>query len=361
MNIVFICASPSCANGICARIIAEGFKVVGSYKAEFIYTADLSYSNITNLNRALIFLDRIIGKTSLCSILIKKIVHELNLLKPDVIIPFCLPYEGAYAAVEYKKKYSAEVKIIPFLYDEFADNNSLNRFVFLKKLKYFNNKKIEDYIIKESYLISITESTINLNKEQKALKYGFPLLSEKIKLNPVEYSFIYAGAFYKKLRNPEQVLQIMKEVVIKLNGIFNIYSSGNCNSIVDKYCLKDKVVRNEILSNEKVLEEMSKSNFLVIQGNKNTDQVPSKIIEAISFGKPIIYFYSDYNDVLLILLKKYGNAISIRLNCNIEESIDRICDFCFKNKNVIISYKEIEKSFMEYKASYIVKDLIAKL
>jgi len=53
------------------------------------------------------------------------------------------------------------------------------------------------------------------------------------------------------------------------------------------------------------------SDNLIAVGNNDCNQVPSKIFEYMSFGKPIVYFYSD-DDVNVKILKKYPIALCLR-------------------------------------------------
>ena len=85
------------------------------------------------------------------------------------------------------------------------------------------------------------------------------------------------------------------------------------------------------------------------------------MIEAISIGKPIVYFYSNKNDLYLDLLNHYGNAVSILLDDDIDFCVDKIHGFCIHNNATYITYEKLEREFTTYALANIINDLISIL
>ena len=103
---------------------------------------------------------------------------------------------------------------------------------------------------------------------------------------------------------------------------------------------------------------LSSADFLVAVGNSVSNQVPSKIFEYISFGKPIIYFFEVDDDSNLEILKKYPNSICIKQEKNItEESTLELKHFCENNNNRTTPFEKVAELYPdalpEYTASLI--------
>jgi dimeric dUTPase (all-alpha-NTP-PPase superfamily) len=78
--------------------------------------------------------------------------------------------------------------------------------------------------------------------------------------------------------------------------------------------LFDMVTRNEAL--EKMVTSL---HCLLSIGNLNPSQLPSKIIEYISTGKPVLHFVEIKDDPVLEIAKEFSNLIVIDKNSNITE------------------------------------------
>ena len=78
--------------------------------------------------------------------------------------------------------------------------------------------------------------------------------------------------------------------------------------------LFDMVTRNEAL--EKMVTSL---HCLLSIGNLNPAQLPSKIIEYISTGKPVLHFVEIKDDPVLEIAKEFSNLIVIDKNSNITE------------------------------------------
>ena len=76
----------------------------------------------------------------------------------------------------------------------------------------------------------------------------------------------------------------------------------------------DMVTRNEAL--EKMVTSL---HCLLSIGNLNPAQLPSKVIEYISTGKPVLHFVEIKDDPVLEISKEFSNLIVIDKNSNITE------------------------------------------
>ena len=84
--------------------------------------------------------------------------------------------------------------------------------------------------------------------------------------------------------------------------------------------------------------------ILLNVGNACTNQMPSKMLELLSTGRPILNFY--YNkDSQYEMIEKYP----LGLNVGIDDAnvVEKVGDFCNKMKGKQISYDEVKSLYPE--------------
>ena len=111
------------------------------------------------------------------------------------------------------------------------------------------------------------------------------------------------------------------------------------------------------MTHDKCVEALSKSNILINVGNTITNQLPSKVFEYISMGKPIINFYFDEEDMGLKIFKQYELAFNINVNNYTAQDIDELIEFCKNNRNSHLDFEEATKNLVEYRVDSIAKKM----
>lgn len=80
-------------------------------------------------------------------------------------------------------------------------------------------------------------------------------------------------------------------------------------------------------------------------GNNFSLQIPSKMLELLSTGRPIINFY-QMKDVHYEMIEKYPLGINIGpYDMNVVENITR---FCHEMKDKRLSFEEVEALFRKH-------------
>jgi glycosyltransferase involved in cell wall biosynthesis len=291
----------------------------------------------------------------------------------DIIISVGQPYESSVAAYKFQKKFK-NVRLFAFLFDHFTESATLNRFEFLKKLRYKFNLEIEQNIIlKSEHTFILPQLKNHYNKffltyNNKYSLIEHPLLVEhQIKLEHQEINFsvgainiVYTGMLDKTLRNPEYLLETLK--FIPNNSIcFNVFHTGNCYELLESY----KDVLGEKLNNfGKVplnvsFEAMNKADILLNFGVTYGDQVSGKIFDYISFGKPIIHLYFLDEDPNLIYFRNYPMALCLKMDKElIEENTNKLLEFCKKTVGKKLTFEEVKKLFYNATPKYVVDELL---
>lgn len=161
---------------------------------------------------------------------------------------------------------------------------------------------------------------------------------------------IYTGAFYSEIRNPQKALEILYQLSLCDDRIrIHLYSRG-CDEIVEKYRKKmpDKLIYHGYQSKSRVAAAVQSSTFLINIGNSTSNQVPSKILEYISTGKPILNFYSDDNDLCNDYLKNYPYYLLLNVNDDTEVLVHQLSDFVRLYKGNQASFDQLISQYEEF-------------
>lgn len=186
-------------------------------------------------------------------------------------------------------------------------------------------------------------------KEQK----NYPSESDKIEM-------IYTGRFYNKIREPEKMLKILSCFPSEFK--LNLYSTG-CDEEVERLT-KTSACQMEIcgqIGHEEVLEQTGKSDILINLGNTIANQMPSKVLEYMGFGKPIVNFYQNPDDMGIKMFNAYPLAFNFNLNDYTEGDIERLIAFCKTNAKKVLSYQDATKDLTEYKVETICQKIYDKI
>lgn len=218
-----------------------------------------------------------------------------NLLKEeqnhDLLISIAFPHPIHWGVARAIKKYpSLATKWVADCGDPFMKNDGKG---FRKKMFYF--KYFEKNWCRKCDFITVPY-------EQQRSKY-YPEFSNKIRIIPqgfdiknikiAEYhknkvpTFIFAGTFYLTHRNPTLLLEFLS----KLNFDFRFIIYTNRQDILLPYkpILGEKLVVNDYIKRENLINEMSKADFLVnIENGNEINERPSKLIDYQLANRPVL-------------------------------------------------------------------------
>lgn len=283
----------------------------------------------------------------------------LNQLSKQVDISTVISVSGSLfhahlAAKKYKENHP-QTKWLTFITDPitFLDSN----FFLFKSKKMMEKSYATELSIYNSadwnILIGDTYyDVIDKFKQPKSKTFHFNLTLDDIRKEISGYDFkptetsdtriIYAGKFYRKIRNPKYMLSVMSKVE---NVSMDLYvSSHDCMDILMDYQSSTIILHKSV--DTKRYKEMIcyEYDILLNVGNACTNQMPSKMLELLSTGRPILNFY--YNkDSQYEMIEKYP----LGLNVGIDDAnvVEKVGDFCNKMKGKQISYDEVKSLYPE--------------
>lgn len=342
------------ANGICVEKIANAFKrrgyavdfVVNGYSDEKhavcngddIYFAKTPFmwtinDHIKSSNTAL-------GKK--CLTIAKKLYAYMRL--PVFLASFpseskfylnnvkrtvsnCLSMEDYYAVVGVNKPVEAVwgaylaasnrgVPMFGYFLDPLA--GGVYNHVVGEKRSFSRSLKVESEIMEYLDGVVLMEEHKDIFIEKYGDKYldkayflGAPLLENNItesvkKKENEKKTVLYAGALYKDIRDPFFIMEAFKYIK---NARLVMYVTNPCDWI-GSYNTQNIEIRGRIPHDE-VVREIAASDALLNIGNSDPLFAPSKVIEYLGYGKPIITTYRIDDDTSLNYIKDYDNAICI--------------------------------------------------
>ena len=288
--------------------------------------------------------------------MIKKYLRELDNINRqhtiDAIISVSFPVCPHFAAYKYKMGHP-EIKWITYSTDPFAlnDNASFN-YSFFKGARKRKNLQWEEKYLKAADFNIFTEELIKASIQSfslnpnKCVAFPFTLnpsitTESKDLLHTSPPKVVYAGNLYAKIRNPKKILDVMASV-----GEVDTYlfQAGDCDAILSDYNKRDNIHVSALLPRDEYLHLVNDEADIHINiGNTVSLQAPSKMVQLISTGKPILNFYSVW-DVQCDMIDKYPLGLNIGPDDN---DIDKVRSFCLDNYHKSISYQEIKELYPE--------------
>ncbi len=379
MNILIItsryCPSAD-ANGICSKNIALELKkrghrvkiialhydnLITEEKIDDILILKIPFKKMKDKKNLYDYFKRFVFWPYISYFFLIKVVYNTLKFKylddVEILIPVIKPNDHLKIAYFFKKL-KPNIKVIPYILDSldselnFSDNFKFFNFRNfkirrMKKLKEQTNK-ISEKIIKMKY-----DSTEDKILGLKTKYFDIPLLEnrnfnlEKIK-EANEINIVYAGTLSEEYRDPRIFFEVLDEVKIEKKIKLEIYGKNNfINSYISLKNKKDFIINKGEINHNEILEKYKKANFLLSIGNKGTKQVPSKIFEYMSLGKPIIHFYFEENDSSLEYLRKYPYTIFLKANEEIEKLKEELENKLTSFDTKLVKYEEIKKKLIE--------------
>lgn len=252
----------------------------------------------------------------------------------------------------------------PIFLDAYIYNKTMSKMA-IGKRKIFLNKILKDaeqVFMVDGVVEEYSKYKFTPSYQDKIRELHIPILKEialskSYKKDAKQAKLIYTGLFYEKIRNPSKMLDILSKLEIDCEiDIFSKY----CESVIEnKKKLFTRCVLNihGLISHDNCLKEILSSDFVINLGNTISNQMPSKILEYIGFGKPIINFYFNENDMCLPILKKYPLSLNINVNNYTDTDIKNLNKFIKNNKGKQLSYEEATKNLVEYRIEMIVRKM----
>ncbi len=287
----------------------------------------------------------------------------------DIIISISQPFQSHYIAEEIKKYKGDKVKWMVFEFDPFAYNNELTANARLRKKMTEDEKRILDkcdiaILTPELYEFYKKNKFIKMTEKIIALPFGNlePIVFNQ---NNVEHNFmkankincLFTGQLYDNIRNPRFVLKLFSKIDNSIHlTLMTNFNKEKIQSYTDQKFLPSVIPYQ---NRDTALYNLTKADILINIGNTVEHQVPGKVFEYMSVGKPIIHFSKIKNDPAVKYLQRYPKVLIIKeWEAENRDYLFELENFCKENSGLNLSFDEINNRLGEYTGSAVASNFI---
>jgi len=231
----------------------------------------------------------------------------------DAMVTVSQPFTGHLVGLSLKGKYP-DMKWTVDIGDPFcfAESVPINNYRLFKKLNYFSEKKVFEYAdsISLTNCFALDRYAKIFSKCKGKLYVIPPLLSlpEKeadkrdLLLRDEKIRMVFVGTLYKALRNPGYLLKMFRNLLgTSLGRKLELHFWGEVDDCVEFFApykshLDSKLFLHGLVNRDRAFQAMKSADILVNIGNSVPYHLPSKVVEYISTGKPILNLVRSTND-----------------------------------------------------------------
>lgn len=243
----------------------------------------------------------------------QKIINTRNI---NNIITVSWPFTDHL--IGYKLKNNNNVYWLADTIDPFSFHPSINNQKVYSRINYI----VEKQVLNTSDIVSVLT-----NKMKDKYISLFPKLNDKVKINhnvfippfiPVRLSvkdklikLVFVGTLNPNVRSPDNLLDFFKQLLnLHSRNTYELHFYGNINASLANFnpykdLLKESIFIHDFIPKKQIIDVLLDATILVNIGNNNPYQEPSKLIEYVYVGKPILNLYSNIDDSSKIMLKDY--------------------------------------------------------
>ena len=194
---------------------------------------------------------------------------------------------------------------------------------------------------------------------------GFPMIAEHPtageKRKDGKIRLLYCGWIYSDIRSPKFFL----DIVSRLDERFEVTFMGReCEKLQERFSIETKATLITIPNQpyDVALQAMADADILINIGNSVPVHMPSKTLEYINTGKPMVNFYKLADCPTLYYTNRYPLALNLfEKEKNIDAAATQFVHFCEETVGNTVDHNWIESEFADCTPQYIAQKLIESL
>lgn len=292
--------------------------------------------------------------------IIKRLHKEHNF---DVIVAMFFPLEIVTAVARLKKEVN-DFSFVIYELDSVADGIGGDKKSIFKLLSSKSNVRWCEKNYKLADVICVLKGHEEHAKRVYGKAFGdkikivdIPLLKDNFMLNAPAGSdivkFVYSGELNSVYRPADRLLDVFDKKRSFENWHLHFFTKGNCESYLKgRAKFDDRIHCHGYVSQDVLRKHFETTDCLISIGNTHSNSVPSKIINYISLGKPIIHFCLQDNDICETYLNKYPLALIIQKNESIEAASKQVVEFVQNTIGKTMEFDQVCKLFPMNLSSY---------
>lgn len=251
----------------------------------------------------------------------KVLMGHLRDTPESTVLICCAPYSLLLLA-KIIKSLAPETHLILDLGDPFSFNMSFSRIrsyiarhIEKKYLPYYEKIVVLNEVQQERYMSMYPAISYKFIVIEQGIDESFVLSARKKQPHKKrKFTFIYAGAFYKKGRTANYLFRSIKHFE---NCKLKIYTSAEW---ARKLVKSKNVEWNGRISRNELAIATSEADAIVIIDNDYGCHVPGKTLESLALEKPVLFIYNNENSPSL---KYVQQARGVVIAKNDEDSISQ--------------------------------------
>ena len=170
-----------------------------------------------------------------------------------------------------------------------------------------------------------------------------------IQFDPEKINLLFLGTIYSDIRKPDALFQLFEQVS-QLEPRLHLYVIGKkFGENADRYLveyqskMKDRLTVCSPVPPEETADLMRQADILVNLGNTMHNQMPSKLLEYIATGKPILNISAREDCNTLSLMNRYPLGLQIFSTEPFQkERTEDFLRFCANAKKRVLTWEELE-------------------
>jgi glycosyltransferase involved in cell wall biosynthesis len=149
----------------------------------------------------------------------------------------------------------------------------------------------------------------------------------------VDPVLVYAGSLFASIRSPRRLLRLFAALLHRPGmerAQLHFYGEvGDCAGFFDQYreLIGERILLHGTQPREAVYRQIRRSDVLVNIGNTTQYRIPSKLLEYMLTGKPVLNLVLTDDDAAVRYMEDYPAVLHLTAEETEEGSVDRFVDF----------------------------------
>lgn len=198
--------------------------------------------------------------------------------------------------------------------------------------------------------------------DDRLIRVGFPMISNSQRTSDNtsnnKVKLLFCGWLYSEGRSPQYFLELLSY----LDNQFEVTFMGKeCDKLFERYRIQTDAIVNALPHQpyEVALRTMKESDILINIGNSVPVHMPSKTLEYINTGKPMVNFYKRLDCPTLYYTKRYPLCLNLYENEeNVEQAAEAFTNFCLTQKGNTVDHKWIEQEYSDCTPQYVAQKIL---
>ena len=280
----------------------------------------------------------------------------------DVVVSICCSIELSFPLLYLRKKNKLPCKWIFYMIDPFESHNyyrGIEKVSTLRKLQHSIMERCDKVVATSLIYNDVKEweteeilNKITIVEFPKIKKPVAKSCDDDIVLDKEMINVVCTGSKNEVVRNSVYTLALC-EAMKRENVVFHFIGNGWSE---EDYEVKGNCIFYKPHTHQAIQNIQTQADFLLNIGNVVVNQLPSKILEYISTGKPIINVVKSNSCPTLALLQEYP-ALNLFEEKDIQISIEELKTFLTIELNKL-DFECINEKYKIYTPEYVIQQML---